>query len=347
MSSLPQSVRIREVGPRDGFQNEPEVIATAEKVRLIDLLARDRPEADRGHLVRPRRRDPAARRRRRGARRRSSAPDGVAYSVLIPNERGLERRAGATRALRRGQRLPLGLGDPQPQERQPLDRGVARRARAGDRPRPRGGAALRGRDLDLVRLPVRGRGAARARARDRRAARRRRLRGGRLRRHHRDGEPAPGRASSSPPPASALARGRADRPLPQHPRPGARQRARRARGAGSTRSSRASASSAAARCRRERPATSRPRTWSRCSTRWGSRPGSTSARCSRRPRPPRRSLGRPLGAHVLTAGPVEWLRPRRVRFPISRPPAERDQGRARMKSDAFSRPPRRQRTSAP
>ncbi len=28
MSVRPQSVRIREVGPRDGFQNEPEVIAT-------------------------------------------------------------------------------------------------------------------------------------------------------------------------------------------------------------------------------------------------------------------------------------------------------------------------------
>ena len=34
------TVRIREVGPRDGFQNEPEVLATADKVRLIDALAR-------------------------------------------------------------------------------------------------------------------------------------------------------------------------------------------------------------------------------------------------------------------------------------------------------------------
>src|SRR5215212_9115943 len=33
-------VKIREVGPRDGFQNEPEVIATEDKVRLIDRLAR-------------------------------------------------------------------------------------------------------------------------------------------------------------------------------------------------------------------------------------------------------------------------------------------------------------------
>lgn len=35
---LPSSVNIREVGPRDGFQNEPERIATPEKLRLIALL---------------------------------------------------------------------------------------------------------------------------------------------------------------------------------------------------------------------------------------------------------------------------------------------------------------------
>src|SRR6476619_7040484 len=31
---------LREVGPRDGFQNEPEVIATDDKVRLVELLGR-------------------------------------------------------------------------------------------------------------------------------------------------------------------------------------------------------------------------------------------------------------------------------------------------------------------
>jgi hydroxymethylglutaryl-CoA lyase len=35
-----QCVRIREVGPRDGFQNEPETIPTAAKVETIDALAR-------------------------------------------------------------------------------------------------------------------------------------------------------------------------------------------------------------------------------------------------------------------------------------------------------------------
>ena len=33
-------MRIREVGPRDGFQNEPETIADRDKVELIDALAR-------------------------------------------------------------------------------------------------------------------------------------------------------------------------------------------------------------------------------------------------------------------------------------------------------------------
>ena len=37
---LPPAARIREVGPRDGFQNEPEVIATADKIALINQLAR-------------------------------------------------------------------------------------------------------------------------------------------------------------------------------------------------------------------------------------------------------------------------------------------------------------------
>ncbi len=39
MQELPTSVRIREVGPRDGLQNEPEVLPTNVKVRLIELLA--------------------------------------------------------------------------------------------------------------------------------------------------------------------------------------------------------------------------------------------------------------------------------------------------------------------
>ena len=39
MTRLPAHVDIREVGPRDGFQNEPEIIVTADKIDLINRLA--------------------------------------------------------------------------------------------------------------------------------------------------------------------------------------------------------------------------------------------------------------------------------------------------------------------
>ena len=42
-TKLPVAARIREVGPRDGFQNEPEVISTA--VGAVDLLNLRRPSA--------------------------------------------------------------------------------------------------------------------------------------------------------------------------------------------------------------------------------------------------------------------------------------------------------------
>ena len=90
MSDLPARVRIREVGPRDGFQNEPEVIPTEEKVRLIGMLARSGlPRLEVTSFVRadviPQLGD--AERVLEAIER----PDGVSYSVLIPNERGLER----------------------------------------------------------------------------------------------------------------------------------------------------------------------------------------------------------------------------------------------------------------
>jgi hydroxymethylglutaryl-CoA lyase len=87
--SLPSAVSIREVGPRDGLQNEPETIATADKVALIDRLARSglrrievtsfvRPDvipqlSDAGDVL-------AA----------IDVPAGVSRSVLVPNSRGLD-----------------------------------------------------------------------------------------------------------------------------------------------------------------------------------------------------------------------------------------------------------------
>jgi hydroxymethylglutaryl-CoA lyase len=86
---IPRAVRLREVGPRDGFQNEPEVIATADKVRLIELLARtgvkrlELTSFVRADVI-PQLADA------RAVLERASIPDEVAVSVLVPNERGLE-----------------------------------------------------------------------------------------------------------------------------------------------------------------------------------------------------------------------------------------------------------------
>lgn len=86
---IPKAVRIREVGPRDGFQNEPETIATADKVRLVEMLAGTglrRLEVTsfvRADVV-PQLADG------REVLERAEIPDEVSVSVLVPNMRGLE-----------------------------------------------------------------------------------------------------------------------------------------------------------------------------------------------------------------------------------------------------------------
>src|SRR3954463_5428191 len=82
-------VRIREVGPRDGFQNEPEVIPTDGKVLLVEMLAATglrRLEVTsfvRADVI-PQLADGAE------VLRRARIPDDVSVSVLIPNEKGLD-----------------------------------------------------------------------------------------------------------------------------------------------------------------------------------------------------------------------------------------------------------------
>ncbi len=87
--NLPQQVRIVDVGPRDGLQNEPKQVPTAVKVELIERLAdagvksieatafvapKWVPQmADHAEVMRAIRRRP-----------------GVSYPVLVPNEKGLE-----------------------------------------------------------------------------------------------------------------------------------------------------------------------------------------------------------------------------------------------------------------
>ena len=196
------------------------------------MLGRARAAADRGDLVRAPRRDPAARRRRGGARRVSSGATGVAYSVLIPNERGLEH---ALAHRDRFDEVNLFLSASETHNRKNVNRSIEeslRGPRAGDRDaRASEGLRCEGVISVSLRLSLRGRGPARARLRDRRAPRRAPA-ARRSPSATRPGWRTRARsASSSPPRASGSAERRADRPLPQHPRPGPRERARRA-GAG-------------------------------------------------------------------------------------------------------------------
>ena len=84
-----RTVRIREVGPRDGFQNEPEIIPTPVKVELIGALARTglkRIEVTsfvRADVI-PQLADAPE------VLRTADIPAGVSRSVLIPNEKGLD-----------------------------------------------------------------------------------------------------------------------------------------------------------------------------------------------------------------------------------------------------------------
>ena len=120
MTPLPQSVRIREVGPRDGFQNEPEVIATDDKVRLIDALMRTglaRIEATsfvRADVI-PQLADAPE------VLARIDPPEGVSVSVLIPNERGLDN---ALRARERFHEINVFLSASESHNRANVNRSI-------------------------------------------------------------------------------------------------------------------------------------------------------------------------------------------------------------------------------
>ncbi len=96
MLNLPESVRMFEVGPRDGLQNEPAVIPTETKIELIDMLSGTGLRTiEVGSFVSPKwvpqMSDTEA--VLKGIRRR----EGVVYPVLTPNMKGFEAavKAGA------------------------------------------------------------------------------------------------------------------------------------------------------------------------------------------------------------------------------------------------------------
>jgi hydroxymethylglutaryl-CoA lyase len=99
LSGAPRRVKLCEVGPRDGLQNEPAPVSTEDKIRYIDLLSQTglkliettsfvSPKAI------PQMSDAAA--VMAGIERRA----GVSYLVLVPNLRGLARaREAGARAI--------------------------------------------------------------------------------------------------------------------------------------------------------------------------------------------------------------------------------------------------------
>src|SRR5262245_4082671 len=95
MDRIPARVRVVEVGPRDGLQNEKRVVDAATKIAFVEALA----EAGHQHVevtsfVDPRRVPQLADAEEvfAGIRRRP----GVTYTALVPNAKGMERalRAG-------------------------------------------------------------------------------------------------------------------------------------------------------------------------------------------------------------------------------------------------------------
>jgi isopropylmalate/homocitrate/citramalate synthase len=93
---MPSSVRIYEVGPRDGLQNEATPISTADKLRYISLL-RDAGlrEIEATSFVRPNAIPQLADADELMQTLGGDQEDGARYPVLVPNERGLERAIAA------------------------------------------------------------------------------------------------------------------------------------------------------------------------------------------------------------------------------------------------------------
>jgi hydroxymethylglutaryl-CoA lyase len=90
LSGLPERVRVVEVGPRDGLQNEAADVPTRAKIELIDqLAAAGLDTVESGSFVHPK----AVPRMADTAEVLAgiSRRQGVRYPVLAPNERGLER----------------------------------------------------------------------------------------------------------------------------------------------------------------------------------------------------------------------------------------------------------------
>ena len=90
---LPNSVKLVEVGPRDGLQNEKHAISVANKVALIQRLANAGVKhIEAGSFVNPKWVPQMANSEAVFA---ALPDDGVCYSALTPNLQGLDRALAA------------------------------------------------------------------------------------------------------------------------------------------------------------------------------------------------------------------------------------------------------------
>ncbi|MCL4222430.1 MAG: hydroxymethylglutaryl-CoA lyase [Phycisphaerales bacterium] len=85
-------VRITEVAPRDGLQNEPAIVATESKRQLVRVLEKTGvDEIEVTSFVRPGRVPQLADAEQLVGMLAADKPEGMLYSALVPNEQGLER----------------------------------------------------------------------------------------------------------------------------------------------------------------------------------------------------------------------------------------------------------------
>src|SRR5262245_26526580 len=86
--NYPRKVRLVEVGPRDGLQNEAKPVSVDDKVKLIDALsAAGHSAVEAGSFVSPKWVPQMANTDQVMARIRRKA--GVSYPVLVPNKQGM------------------------------------------------------------------------------------------------------------------------------------------------------------------------------------------------------------------------------------------------------------------
>ncbi len=97
-------VRVTDVAPRDGLQNEPHTIPAADKVRLIELLSRSGvDEIEVTSFVSPKWIPQLADAAEVVQAAAGFKPAGLVYSVLVPNEKGMQAVLAANE--RAGRRL--------------------------------------------------------------------------------------------------------------------------------------------------------------------------------------------------------------------------------------------------